>query len=74
MSQLCSWCGLPCDCPKFPWTENGFIPQKCADLIIDKIPYLYSLRKMSKENIQHAKNQIANIEAENAKEKRKKSL
>lgn len=29
--KRCPWVGLPCECEKFPWTNDGLIPKRCCE-------------------------------------------
>lgn len=57
--MTCPWCGLPCDCDRFPHIRDGFVPDKCAEKIIQEMPYIAQLRKLTKDQQAAA---IKNIE------------
>lgn len=55
----CPWGGLPCDCNKFPWLENGLVPQRCEN----QMPLaLLGLRKVSLAGVARYNKYVAELE------------
>lgn len=46
--MTCPWCGLPCDCNRFPYLRDNLVPEKCAKKIIEEMSYIAPLRKLTK--------------------------